>query len=401
MKDDIRGAFINQYKLISLIGPGAYGLVYLAQDSYTNQHVAIKCVSKKNDCKVKKQSDSLGHQLRDYLEQNDFSAQSLRPLNLKKLAKADTIPCPFVREVSLHLQVHDHPNVITIHKILDSPVAIFIVMDYFEESDLFVNIVDRQVYAQSPKLIKDVFTQLIDVISYCHSRGIYHCDIKPENIMVANTGSKVVIGDFGLAVKSRYIQAKTCIGSSYYMPPERLVSMNHELTRLEYPAEKGDLWSLAVILINLCCTRNPWMKACEQDATYRAYRRDQKVLMDILNVSEELFDILKDCLREEPDERITLFELRDRVIRCRSFTKSGPLSHCDVDQGSFEEALECAVPNELSSDSDDSLEIPINHLVEYADYLKELGSRKYYNTVENDGDNVSMMTNVSFNMNVM
>ncbi|CEP20926.1 VHS1 [Cyberlindnera jadinii] len=407
---DITGSLINEYRIVKLIGSGAYGLVYQAQNTVTGQQVAIKCISKKSNPSVKKQSDYLTTLLAEHLLERDFSLQGLREMSLKRLSMADNIPCPFVREISIHLQVHQHPNVISIHKILDSQVAVFVVMDYYPEGDLFVNIVDRQVYARSSGLIKDVFIQLIDVISYCHSKGIYHCDIKPENIMCANKGSKVVIGDFGLAVKSKYIQSKTCIGSSYYMAPERLCTMNHSLTRLEYPACKGDIWSLGVILINFCCTRNPWMKACEKDATYSAFKKDPKILMEILDISEELWNILCDCFREEPEERISLFELRDRVLKCRSFTVAGPLSRCDSYEQDMDDALECAVPaNESSVGSDGSLDLPMDHIIEYAQYLQTLSSVKNTATGNytqnqfvldnNIMDNVSIMSNKSFNMN--
>lgn len=377
----MEGTLINEYRVVEQVGAGAYGLVYHGLNTLTGQYIAIKAIAKQQDKSYKKQSDHLSHILPVFAK--GHTLQGLRALSLKRLAMVDGVPCPFIKEVSIHLQVHDHPNVITIHQILDSSIAVFIVMDYFPESDLFVNIVDKQIYS-STTMIKRVFTQLIDVISYCHSKHIYHCDIKPENIMCAEHGNKLVIGDFGLAVKSKYIQSKTCIGSSYYMPPERLSTLNHGLTRGEYPAEKGDLWSLAVILINLCCIRNPWLKACEQDATYAAFLHDPQVLKKILDINDELYGILRDCFKEEPEDRISLFELRERVVRCHGFTSKGPLSVAD----SFEDD-ECAVPD-ISIRMSESVSV---HLKEYADYLK--GCYKM------DDRNLSIMTNNSFNMNVV
>lgn len=467
----INGAILNDYQIIKQIGSGAYGIVYLAKHIITGQQVAIKSISKlltKTKNSATKQSDHLSSQLLNYFVENDFKIQGLNSLNLKLLSEfssSTTKCCSFIKEITIHLKVHDHPNVITIHKIIDSPVALFIIMDYFPEGDLFVNIVDRAKYSSDPMLIKRVFIQLIDVISYCHSKNIYHCDIKPENIMCAQNGANLCIGDFGLAVESHLINAKTCIGSSYYMPPERLISMNDklssstatatggcpynhgagtgtgtvsspsplptELSASSFPAEAGDLWSLAIILINLTCTRNPWMKACEQDTTYRAFLKNKKVLREILPISDELYEILCLCLERDPFKRITLFQLRELVLQCQSFTTSGPLSLCaSTDLSDFIKEC-CDVPdyNEDVEDSEINEEdilklqdiIPVNHIP--IDFVKNnimnnnddtdnedenVGNGGYHvDFINNDNwvqhielfDNCSVMTNVSFNMN--
>ncbi|ONH68607.1 Serine/threonine-protein kinase VHS1 [Cyberlindnera fabianii] len=393
--ESLIGSTINEYRIQKLIGSGAYGLVFLAENIYTHELVAIKSVGKRvQNQKTAKHSEQLTCDLETYFELRNYHLEDLRPLNLAKIRDMESLPCPFLKEVSLHLQVHDHPNILSIHTILDSPVAIFIIMDYFPESDLFVNIVDSQVYVSSSTLIKTVFIQLLDAVAYCHAHGIAHCDIKPENIMCADKGSRVVLGDFGLAVQTQYIQAKTCIGSSYYMPPERLTQLNHNLHSTQYPAAKGDIWSLAIILINLCCTRNPWTKACDQDATYRAFKDDPHVLTDILNISDELFSILRSCLVEEPSKRITLFELRERVLKCRSFTRTGPLSQCDDMDRELQCGLECVAPDSGSiSSGGDSIGLPFMHEIDHYPTNELIGIKKYEPTI-------SMMTNFSFNMNV-
>lgn len=429
---NLYGVTINGYQIIKQIGTGAYGLVYLATDLSTGSQVAIKAVSKINSKKVSKPSELLSSKLIDIFTV-DPVLEDLNTLNLKKLANCDIAkdipPCPFLKEVCIHLRLHDHPNVITIHQILDFKYCIFIVMDYFSEGDLFVNIVDKQIYTQSIGLIKNVFTQLVDVISYCHSKGIYHCDIKPENIMVANNGALLTIGDFGLAVESEFINSNICIGSSYYMPPERLISVNHNLkSDVEYPANSGDLWSLTIILINLTCMRNPWMKASELDLTFKTYLETPQILKEILPISEELYQILIRCLIEDPFERITLFELRDLVINCPKFTNQGPLSAAETPEEMLK-YTQCLVPAYSTNSSLDSLKSVYfespghspSHSPVFSN-LELLNRQKYSNEPPNvlaflkgnnnqqhcqcDNNkmkdlkpNYSIMTNVSFNMN--
>lgn len=454
----INGAILNDYQIIKEIGSGAYGIVYLAKHIITGQQVAIKSISKiinksKPSSNIK-QSDYLSSELLEYFHEHDFKIQGLNSLNLKLLSdfsSSTTKCCSFIKEITIHLKVHDHPNVITIHKIIDSPVALFIIMDYFPEGDLFINIVDRAKYSSDPMLIKRVFIQLIDVISYCHSKNIYHCDIKPENIMCCQNGANLCIGDFGLAVESHFINAKTCIGSSYYMPPERLISMNegnnnnnktttaagkcpfnhgnslpNDLSASSFPAEAGDLWSLAIILINLTCTRNPWMKACEIDNTYRAFLKNKKVLKDILPISDELYEILCLCLERDPFKRITLLQLRDLVLNCKSFTTSGALSYCSTDLNDFIKEC-CDVPDYNIDIDDEDSEIkdedivnlkdimPVNHIpIDFNEKIDQVENTITNTTtgyhvdfINNDNwvqhlelfDNCSVVTNVSFNMN--
>lgn len=82
----------------------------------------------------------------------------------------------------------------------------------------------------------------------------------------------------------------------------------------------NDVWSLGVILVNLTCGRNPWKQASCQDSTYRAYTRSQDFLKTILPLTDDLNDILGRIFHPNPELRITLSELRCRVMACSQFT---------------------------------------------------------------------------------
>jgi serine/threonine protein kinase len=82
----------------------------------------------------------------------------------------------------------------------------------------------------------------------------------------------------------------------------------------------NDVWSLGVILVNLTCGRNPWKQASCQDSTYRAYTRSQDFLKTILPLTNELNDILGRIFNPNPELRITLAELRCRIMACPQFT---------------------------------------------------------------------------------
>jgi hypothetical protein len=73
--------------------------------------------------------------------------------------------------------------------------------------------------------------------------------------------------------------------------------------------------------VNLTCGRNPWKQASFEDSTYRAYTKSQDFLKTILPVSDELNGILGRIFTRNPDQRITLPELRARILACSSFTE--------------------------------------------------------------------------------
>jgi serine/threonine protein kinase len=73
--------------------------------------------------------------------------------------------------------------------------------------------------------------------------------------------------------------------------------------------------------VNLTCGRNPWKQASFEDSTYRAYTRSQDFLKTILPVSDELNDILGRIFTRDPNQRITLAELRARIRDCHRFTE--------------------------------------------------------------------------------
>lgn len=102
------------------------------------------------------------------------------------------------------------------------------------EGDLFGMITEKHLYLGRDALIRHVFCQIIDALEYCHTKGIYHRDLKPESrspllpftthltvcsdILCTNSGGTVMLSDFGLATNDPVSRDFGC-GSSYYMSP--------------------------------------------------------------------------------------------------------------------------------------------------------------------------------------
>ncbi|CAK7563670.1 MAG: Serine/threonine protein kinase [Sporothrix epigloea] len=280
------GMFLGNLQLTGIIGTGAYGVVYEAVDVKTRARYAVKALSKLN-------ADGTP------LDERQIEYQT--------------------REIRLHCMASAHPSVVSVYKIIDIyPDCLFVVLEYCAEGDLFYNITERGNFVGKDELARKVFCQILDAVQFLHSKGIYHRDLKPENILVADHGETLKLADFGLATASKRSEEYGC-GSTFYMSPECL---GQNSKRPYYYCAPNDVWSLGVILVNLTCGRNPWKQASVEDSTYRAYLRNPQFLKTILPLSDELDDILARIFVINPDQRITLPELKQRILACPRFTVS-------------------------------------------------------------------------------
>ncbi|KAH6635621.1 kinase-like domain-containing protein [Chaetomium sp. MPI-SDFR-AT-0129] len=317
------GRFItSSLQLTGIVGTGAYGVVYSAVDTKTHIRYAVKCLSKFNPDGT--------------------------PLDRRQVAFQ-------TREIRLHYHASNHPNVVSILKIIDYLDCIYVILEYCPEGDLFFNITERGQYVGKDELARKVFLQILDAVEHCHSLGIYHRDLKPENVLVSDQGETVKLADFGLATSSERSEDYGC-GSTFYMSPECL---DPSTRRPFYYCAPNDVWSLGVILVNLTCGRNPWKQASYEDSTYRAYTKSQDFLKTILPVSDELNDILGRIFTRNPDERITIPELRARIMACSRFTES-PAAQLSAEPASPGQTTYVCEESAMDDEYDDYDEVPLS-----------------------------------------
>ena len=126
-----------------------------------------------------------------------------------------------IREITLHQLASVHPNVVTLHRVVEEYNYTYLVMDYAGDGDLFSQILHNCRYLGNDYLIKRVFLQLLDAVEYCHTLGIYHRDLKPENVLCFDGGLHVAITDFGLATTDK-VSEEFRTGSVYHMSPGEL-----------------------------------------------------------------------------------------------------------------------------------------------------------------------------------
>ncbi|KAJ3476811.1 hypothetical protein NLI96_g10904 [Meripilus lineatus] len=271
-------------KLLEILGEGAYGVVYRAVE---------KC-------------------------RTSSSSMSPKEYAVKVLVKAEPSTregqCQ-AREIVAHKIASEHPNVLTLHRVIEDDWFIFLVLDYCPGGDMFSAIVERMTYCRNDVLIKKIFLQILDAVEFCHDQGIFHRDLKPDNIFVDAAGDTVFLGDFGLATDNEISNNFRC-GSSYYMSPE---CIGEEYGHRPYNTQYADVWALGVILTNIIAGRNPWRLATTEDEHFLSYMADHNYLLSMLPISKAANDILKSIFTLNPAARASISEIREDVLAIRTF----------------------------------------------------------------------------------
>ena len=193
-----------------------------------------------------------------------------------------------------------HPNVISFKDVFKDVKLdyFYIVMEYANDGDL-----SKKIKAQKQKTfgekyfseekILQYFYQICRGLQYIHSKNIIHRDIKSQNIFLMKNG-KIKIGDFGIAkaLTNSKNNASTVIGTPYYFSPEII---NGELYNY-----KTDIWSLGVVLYEMCCLKLPFesnniaqlsikiMKGKYDPIPNKYSRNMANLIKDMLNLDQKL-----------------------------------------------------------------------------------------------------------------
>lgn len=198
----------SKYRVLGLIGQGQFGQVFCAIDRQTGQLVALK-----------------------NLEHERFPTHK------------------FLRELRFLLSFQ-HPNIVSCQALEHTSTGRYLVMDYCEGGTLrnLMAEENRLGLVYSLRIVADVLAGL----DHAHSRGIVHCDIKPENILVhvRSNGWTARISDFGIArLSQEIIRQHSNTGSPAYMAPERFYG--------QYSAA-SDLYSVGIMLFELIAGYRPF-----------------------------------------------------------------------------------------------------------------------------------------------
>ncbi|CAK9796429.1 Ovarian-specific serine/threonine-protein kinase Lok [Anthophora plagiata] len=152
-------------------------------------------------------------------------------------------PEKIMNEVEI-LKALKHPCIIRTEEIVDTPRAVYIVLELMEGGELFERIKSRGRLLE--KHAKLIFYQVVLAVSYLHDSGITHRDLKPENILLASNSDITLakVSDFGLSkLVDAQTMMKTFCGTPMYVAPEILSNIGRG-----FYTNQVDVWSLGVIL---------------------------------------------------------------------------------------------------------------------------------------------------------
>ncbi|KAK7390233.1 hypothetical protein VNO78_25532 [Psophocarpus tetragonolobus] len=262
----------GKYKLVKLLGVGASAKVYHARNVNTSQSVALKAVSKRN------------------VEKNGYAAH-------------------VEREVAIMRRLR-HPYTVQLYEVLATRTKIYFVMEFVACGELF------DVVAGEGPLTEDVsrkyFRQLVSAVRYCHARGVYHRDLKLDNLLV-DEKTNLKVSDFGLGALRSQVghdgMLHTVCGTPAYVAPEIL-------SRKGYDGASADVWSCGVVLFALNAGYLPF-NDYNVTVLYRKIYRAQFRFPRWMSI--ELKNLITRLLDRNPETRITL----DEVTRDAWFIRGG------------------------------------------------------------------------------
>ncbi len=280
------GQMVKHYEIVSLVGEGGMGEVYLAKDTVLGRRVALKL-------------------LPDYVSRNPERLGRFK----QEARTASTL---------------SHPNVCVIHEIGETVSGRpFIAMEYIEGMTLRERMNNRRVKLGDAL---DIAIQLADALTAAHAAGIIHRDIKPENIVIRPDGYLKVL-DFGLAklTERRQHSIETdsstllvqsmpgaVMGTAAYMSPEQARGVNVDV--------RTDIWSLGVVLYEMLCGHPPFVGATPTDVVIAIVEREPlPISQQVPEIPSELERIIRKALRKNPDERYQI--VKELAIDLRSLRR--------------------------------------------------------------------------------
>lgn len=267
---------IAHYEILRRLGSGGSGVVYAANDTLLQRPVVLKM-----------------------LHTGVLTAEQMRTTVLREARLASAI---------------EHPNVCAIYEVGESEDEAYIAMQFVPGEPLD-KLIERG--PASLQLLLSVGIQIADGLQAAHALGIFHRDLKPQNVMLTD-GGLVKILDFGLARRlrpeeARFDPGKPAVakdpaaaaatytargGTIRYMAPEQFVTGHSSV--------QSDVWALGVILYELASGRHPFTRPDAEDfQVIRAIQfLDPPDLCEVVpGISAELKSVIMACLEKNPGTR--------------------------------------------------------------------------------------------------
>ena len=237
----------NRYQIVSLLGQGGMGAVYRAWDARLNVSVAVK----------------------EMTPQPGLDPQTLRQLRQQ-----------FGQEATVLARL-SHPNLVRVTDFFEESGNAYLVMEFVEGQSL-ADLIARQGPLPEAQVLGWA-DQLLDALAYCHSQGVIHRDIKPQNVIIRPDGRAVLV-DFGLVKlwDPRDPRTRTVVramGTPEYAPPEQWGAGHTD--------PRSDLYSLGATLYHALTGQTP-AAATDRIANPGSFRPPRALAPHIRPQTEEV-----------------------------------------------------------------------------------------------------------------
>jgi Tol biopolymer transport system component/serine/threonine protein kinase len=257
------GQTVAHYKILSSIGSGGMGDVYLAHDTTLDRKVALKVLP------------------------SDFAQQPDRQARFTREAKA--------------LAALNHPNIVTVHSVEESGHVHFITMELVKGRTV-AELLPQHGFALD-QFFK-ISIPLTDALAAAHKEGIVHRDLKPANVMVTDEG-RVKVLDFGLATAVVNVadrgdfntrsatQEGRVVGTPAYMSPEQAEGKTVDA--------RSDIFSLGVVFYEMLTGKRPFAGESSAAIVSSILRDSPRSISELQPaVPRELARLVHRCLAKDP-----------------------------------------------------------------------------------------------------
>src|SRR5881396_1473650 len=287
MRPEVRtGALLAGFRVQSLLGKGAMGTVYSAEETSTKRRVALKLLA-------------------------------------PELARDERFRRRFLRETELAASL-DHPHIVPTLASGEEGGTLYLAMAHVEGSDLRELL--RREGRLEPERALDLLEQVAGGLDAAHAAGLVHRDVKPGNILVTEgpDGEHAYVCDFGLARHVSSVSSLTgergFVGTIDYVPPEQIEGGTID--------GRADVYSLGCVLYECLAGARPFDRESELSVVFAHLNEPPPRLSDVRAELPDAFDgVFAKALAKSPAERYptcrALVEaaeaaLRGEVVRSRN-----------------------------------------------------------------------------------
>ncbi|PSS33121.1 Calcium-dependent protein kinase [Actinidia chinensis var. chinensis] len=251
----------DRYTLGEQLGLGQFGLIRACSDKLTDEVLACKSIAK----------DRL------------VTQEDVRSIKL---------------EIEIMTRLSGHPNVVDLKAVYEEEDYVHLVMELCAGGELFHQLEKHGRFFECDARV--LFRQLMQVVTFCHDKGVVHRDLKPENILLATkaSSSPIKLADFGLATYIKPGQnLNGTVGSPFYIAPEVLTGGYNQA---------ADVWSAGVILYILLSGMPPFWGKTKSRIFDAVRAADLRFPFDPWDrISDSAKDLIRGMLCRDPSQRFT------------------------------------------------------------------------------------------------